>query len=195
MKSASILGVFLLSLALTFGVAACGRSESVEAGRETDAVTDDRPVVLTDDEKEFVTYASEMHAGEIDLAELAKEKSANQQVKEYADDLIAAHTEALKHLSDRTRQGRSDEGSLDTKSHAEYLKPLAGAQFDREFIALMVADHKDATETFKTELNKVQNKELKQYMEDTVSTLESALSDAQGIEKDLPASKKMPKNK
>jgi hypothetical protein len=77
-------------------------------------------------------------------------------------------------LSDRTGQNRWVENkiiSLDTKRHADYLLPLTD-QFDQEFIAVMIADHKDAASTFKAPYVEVQNKELKSYMKDTVPALE-----------------------
>jgi putative membrane protein len=182
-RSVSIL-VLSLILAAGFGLSACSRSDSVEAAREPDAV--DRSNNLTAEDKEFIEYAAEMHAGEIKLAQLAQQKSLNDDVKDYADAVIASHTDALKKLSDRTGQSRWVENktiSLDTKRHADYLLPLTGDQFDQEFIAVMIADHKDAASTFKAPYVEVQNKELKSYLNDTVPALEVNLNAAQKLKK------------
>ncbi|HYR89202.1 MAG TPA: DUF4142 domain-containing protein [Terriglobia bacterium] len=189
MKTLSILILSLTLLALGVGASACNRSDRVEAARETDSV-DNRSNVLSDDEKEFTDYAAEMHVGEIDLAQLAKQKSTNENVKNYADEVISGHSDALKRLSDRTGQNRTREttvGSLDTKYHAKYLAPLSGAQFDQEFIALMIADHKDAAQTFQAQLNAAQNRELKKYLKDTLPTLENGLSNAEKVREKLTA--------
>jgi len=183
MKTASIL---MLSLILTAGLgpSACSRSEKVEASREPAAA--DRPNNFTPDDKMFIDYAAEMHDGEIMLAELAKEKSSRDDIKSYADSVIDTHTQALKRLSDATRQDRTVQNtnaSEDTKWHFHYLSPLSGAQFDREFIALMIADHKDAASTFQTPFVTVQNNDLKSYMRDSVSDLEENLHAAEKLKK------------
>jgi len=193
MKTLSIVMLSLALLAIGAGVTACERSDRVEAAREPDAVNDrsnDRSTFLSADEKEFTDYAAEMHVGEINMAQLAKQKSTNEDVKNYADEVIKGHSNALKQLSNRTGQNRTLEttqGSLDTKYHVQYLSPLRGANFDREFIALMIADHKDAAETFRAQLNTAQNAALKKYLNDALPTLENGLSDAQKVREKLTA--------
>jgi uncharacterized protein (DUF305 family) len=84
-RSVSIL-VLSLILATGFWLSACSRSDSVEAAREPDAV--DLSNNLTAEDKEFIEYATEMHAGEIKLAQLAQQKSLNDDIKDYADAVI-----------------------------------------------------------------------------------------------------------
>jgi putative membrane protein len=182
MKTASILMLSLV-LAAGFGLNACSRSENVEASREPAA---DRPNNLTADDKMFIDYAAGMHAGEVMLAELAKQKSSTDDIKSYADAVIDSHTDALKRLEDATGEDRTSgntSASDDTKSHADYLTTLSGAQFDREFIALMIADHKDAAGTFQAPFVTVQNNDLKNYMRDTASDLEENLHAAEKLKK------------
>src|SRR6185369_3266077 len=139
MKTASILMLSLI-LASGFGLSACSRPDTVEASREPAAA--DRLNNFTADDKLFIDYAAGMHAGEIKMAELAKQKSSRDDIKNYADAVIDSHTDALRRLSDATGEKRTRENtdaSLDTRDHSKYLSSLSGAQFDREFIALMIA--------------------------------------------------------
>jgi putative membrane protein len=192
------LSIWLFSFALLIaGIGtACDRSERVEASREPEAINepakmDDRSNNTAYTEQEFVEYAGEMHAGEVMLARLAKQKSRNADVKKYADSVIAAHTEALKQLSggDENRTSANTMVSLDTKYHSEYLKPLSGAKFDQEFIALMIADHKDAAETFKTQRDATSEGEFRNYLDATVPALESGLSDAEDLQDKVGSTK------
>jgi putative membrane protein len=181
--------IFALVLLVGFGLTACQRSDTVEAARETVAGRD-RSIRVTTDEKDFIDYAAEMHAGEIKLAQLAKQKSSRQDIKEYADVVIASHTDALKELSDRTgqEQDRTPEtttASRDTQNHAKYLSPLSGAKFDQEFIALMIADHKNAASTFKDQASVTQNQELTGYIKEVLPILDNDLSKAEKIGKTL----------
>jgi len=178
-------------LFVNFALAACQRSDGVEAGPETDSVND-RSISLTPAEKDFIDYAAAMHAGEIKLAQLAKQKSSSEDIKEYADVVIASHTDALKELSDRAGQDRTLEtttASMDTQNHAKYLSPLSGAKFDQEFIALMIADHKNAESTFTDEVSVNQNKDLAWYIREVLPSLESDLSKAEEVRKTLGVAK------
>jgi putative membrane protein len=179
-----IILTFSLILAAGFGLGACNRSDSVEAAREPELL--DGTNNLTAEDQEFIQYAAEMHAGEIKMAELAKQKSSREDIKNYADAVITSHKDAFEELSDKTGENRTLENtnaSVDTKRHVDYLSPMSGAQFDREFIALMIADHKDAADTFKTPYLTVQNKNLNTYKKDVLPALESNLSAAQKLQK------------
>ena len=178
--------IFALILFAGFGLTACQRSDNVEAAREADTVSD--RASLTADENEFIEYAAEMHAGEIKLAELAKQKSSREDIKEYADVVIASHKDALDELSDRTGQDRTLEATMaskDTQNHAEYLSPLSGTKFDQEFIALMIADHKSAASVFNDHVGVTHTKELKGYIKEVQPSLENDLSKAQEVQKGL----------
>jgi putative membrane protein len=183
MKSVSVV-ILSLILAAGFGLGACNRSNGVEAAREPDAV--DRTNTLTADDKEFIEYASEMHAGEIQMAELVKQKTSREDIKDYAESVIDNHKDALEELSEAAGQKltlQNTKASLDTERHTEYLQQLSGAEFDREFIALMIADHKDAASTFNEPFVDVQNKKLKSFMKEELPALEQNLSQAEKLKK------------
>ncbi len=192
MKTLHVL-IASLILVLGFGLTACQRSDKdkVEAAREPDRL--DKPnAVLTADEKEFTDYAAEMHTGEIKMAELAKEKSQDRDVTNYADAVIARHTDALILLSAHANQNRTlqnTKASLDTERHSEYLSSLPAGRFEHEFLALMIADHKDAADTFSRELSSTQNQELKDYLNEVSPDLERSMNEAQRIQKLMTSTK------
>ena len=175
----SILALALIVFLSAFGLSACNRTDRVEAAREPDTV--DNRNVMTDDDKDFVTYASEMHNGEIGMAQQAKQKSRNDDVRSYADAVIKLHSDALKDLS-HDLGSQSKEASWDTKSHMDELGRMSGAQFDQRFIDLMIADHKSASETFREETGATQNDNLKDYVKDALPRLEKGLHEAQDVQ-------------
>jgi putative membrane protein len=81
----------------------------------------------------------------------------------------------------------SSNPSRDTERHVEFLASVSGEEFDRQFIDLMIADHQDASNTFRAHLNAVQNKNLKSYLEDVLPTLEDRLRDARKVQDKLTA--------
>jgi putative membrane protein len=183
MKSLSVLVCSAFILLFAFGLNACGRSDSVEASREADSI--DNRDNLTSEDREFVLYASEMHLGEIDMAKQAREKSTNKDIVKYADSVIEKHVKAANLLSDKMKEQQgivSSNPSMDTQGHMEFLSPLSGTEYDRQFVDLMIADHQDASNTFKTYLSAVQNKNLKSYLEDVAPGLEDLLRDARELQ-------------
>jgi putative membrane protein len=183
MQTKSILTLSLIVLLSAFGLSACNRPDRVEAAREPDTATDNRNV-LTDDERDFIVYAAEMHNGEIAMAYQAKQKSNNGEVRSYADSVIKSHSDALKGIWDNLGS-TSKEASWDTKSHMTTLERLSGPQFDQEFVALMVADHQSASDTFREEVNATQNKNLKDYLQQALPGLEKNLRDGRDMQSKL----------
>jgi putative membrane protein len=183
MKNRSILTLSLIVFLSAFGLSACNRSDRVEAAREPDTAADNRNV-LTDDERDFVVYASEMHNGEIAMAEQAKHKSTNADVRSYADSVIKSHSDALKSLW-HNLGSTSKEASWDTRSHMDTLGGLSGTPFDQEFIVLMIADHQSASDTFREEINATQNKNLKDYLQQALPGLEKSLRNGRDMQSKL----------
>ena len=144
----------------------------------------DRQNILTEDEKDFATYASEMHVGEIDMAKQAKEKSTNDDVHDYAEAVIRTHSDALKDLSDSLGP-QSKAASWDTQNHVDFLATLSGAQFDQQFISLMIADHQSANDTFRKEINTTQNRDMKNYLMEALPGLEKGLKAGQEVQSKL----------
>ena len=178
--------VMILALMLVTGIGLIACSDGAQADREGYALADD-PNFLTEAEKEFIEYASEMHVGEIAMAHQAKEKSSNEDVTKHADAVIKTHSDALEELSERTRGSAelSKTASADTEGHVDFLSPLSGAQFDKEFVDLMVADHQSAVDTFNSEHKVAQSANLKSYMKAALPSLEDRLDEAGKLQKKL----------
>jgi putative membrane protein len=177
--------VLILALAIV-GLGACSRSDPAKNNPDSLALVDDQNT-LTDEEKNFIDYASEMHTGEIAMAQQAKEKSTNDSVKQHADAVIKTHSDALKALSERIgRSARiSKTASADTQNHMQFLAPLSGAKYDKEFVDLMVADHQSAADTFKMESEDAQNPNLQKYVKSTIAGLGDRLDEARNLQRKL----------
>jgi len=184
MQTKSILSLSLIILLSAFGLNACNRPNRVEAAREPD----NNRNVLTDDERDFIVYAAEMDNGEIAMAQQAKQKSTNGEVRSYADSVIQSHSAALRAIWDNLGS-TSKEASWDTKNHMNTLGRLSGTQFDQEFVALMVADHQSASDTFREEINGTQNTNLKDYLQQALPGLEKGLKDGQALQSKLTNSR------
>lgn len=178
--------VMMLALVLVAGTGLSACSGRDQTDRDGLALADDQNF-LNQFEKEFIQYASEMHVGEIAMAQQAKQKSSNEDVTKHADAVIKTHSDALEELADRTKgiAEPSKNASRDTEEHMKFLSPLSGARFDKEFVDLMVADHKSAVETFDAEYISAQNANLRAFMKTTRSDLQDRLDEARELQKKI----------
>jgi len=119
---------------------------------------------------QFLSKAMESNMAEVRLAEMAASKTQNNQIKDFAQMMIRDHTQAIdqmKKLRDaRMADSVSSKGQVDNKptknmpdvqltpEHqraADRLASLSGMDFDREFMDMMVRDHRQAIRDFEAQ--------------------------------------------
>ena len=128
---------------------------------------------------QFLSKAMEINKAEMQLAEMAMNKSQNARVKDFADMIVRDHKEAMDKLralhearmagQTGSTTGSSPSGATNrttrnaiqggtdvplTPEHkrvADRLASLSGANFDREFINEMVRGHREAIQLFEAQ--------------------------------------------
>ena len=177
------LSTVCLVIALSvLALSACNRSSGVQAARE------DRPPNATPAEQDFMMKATQAHLSEMDMARLAMQKSQNSDVRDFANMIQSDHTNALEDLTDLMKDKNVPQPSTltpETKADIEKMTGLSGAQFDREFVNMMVSDHQKAVEMFRDFVAIGQNPEIKKYAEDLLPKLEMHLEKAQKLQSKL----------
>lgn len=130
---------------------------------------------LSDSDQQFMTKAA--HAGqmEIQASALAEKLAASDEVKKFAEKMVADHTKAddeLRKLADKK------EVSLTpglNPSQQEQLKALAqteGAEFDRKYAQeIGVAAHEEAVNLFQTATEQAEDADVKAYAGKTLPHL------------------------
>jgi putative membrane protein len=102
----------------------------------------------------FVKNAMQGGVAEVQLAQLTLQKSSNDQVKQFAQRMVADHTkmnEQMKPVAQQLGvQVPTDVSKKDKKTLAE-LQGLSGPAFDQAYIKDMVKDHKKDLSDFQTE--------------------------------------------
>jgi putative membrane protein len=100
----------------------------------------------------FIIRAMQMNQAEIDLGKMAQSKTQNPRVKEYADMMVLDHSQAQEKL--RGTSGASQgqvQLSKEQQQLSDKLSRLDGQQFDKEYMAAMVKDHRQAVQIFQKE--------------------------------------------
>ena len=92
----------------------------------------------------FLTEAMQGDNGEVAIGQLAEAHGASQKVKDFGKLLVddhGAHKQELKTLAQSAGANATDEPSAEGMANLEKLKALSGAEFDKQFKAMMIEDH------------------------------------------------------
>ncbi|HEY2976286.1 MAG TPA: DUF4142 domain-containing protein [Pyrinomonadaceae bacterium] len=120
---------------------------------------------------QFLSKAMELNGAEVRLGELAANRTLNFRLKDFAQMIVRDHNQGLDKVNElldartvingtdrnRTTTGRSTKNAADVQLTAEHqqtlnrLSALSGADFDREFLAVMISGHREAIREFEAE--------------------------------------------
>lgn len=139
----------------------------------------------------FVEKAATDGMLEVRLGEMAQQKAQSADVKSFGQMMVTDHTaanEKLKTIAQNLNVTVPSDLTPEQQEKADRLNGLSGAEFDREYMKLMVEDHQKAVELFEQASEGNLPNELKQFATDTLPTLEMHLERAQEIESNLTTS-------
>lgn len=135
-------------------------------------------------DKTFVDKAAEGGLAEVEFANLALQKTSNDDVKSFAQRMVHDHTQAndkLKELASNEGFSIPDHLSAKDKMAKEKLEKLSGDQFDKAYMKDMVQDHTQDVAEFRQETEKAQDPGVKNFAQQTLPILESHLQEAKTI--------------
>jgi putative membrane protein len=136
-------------------------------------------------DRKFLEEAAEGGMAEVELGKLAGQRASSDQVKQFGSKMVADHGKAndeLKSLASGkgvqwpTSMGRSHQKDLDR------LGKLSGADFDRQYMKHMVADHKKDVSAFQKQARSAHDADVKAFAAKTLPTLQDHLRSAQTVE-------------
>jgi putative membrane protein len=129
---------------------------------------------LSPKDKEFVDQAARGGLAEIDLAKLAQ-KSANPEVRRFADRMVTDHTEIDQRLAAIARADNVMMPSTPDIEHRKLREKLANLHdgaFDQDYARAMVTDHDQAIKLFQQERASGDNGRLKEFAGNTLPILQ-----------------------
>jgi len=127
----------------------------------------------------FVSKAMQGGQAEVQLGQLAQEKSQSPDVKQFGQKMVSEHSQmgekwfkpVAKQMGVSEPKGTSKK---DQKLIAK-LQALNGAEFDNEYIRCMVKDHKQDLKEFKSEADAAQNPNVKQIAQQGTEIIDKHL--------------------
>ena len=179
-KAAIALG--LLSVALGASAQGTAASASSTASAPAAKSADAKGAALAGADKAFVQKAAIGGMAEVEMGNLAQQKAASEQVKQFGARMVTDHTKA----NDELKQVASSKGidlpaSLDKKHQADLDRfgKMTGAQFDKAYMSHMVDDHKKDVSEFQKEAKSGKDADVKGFASKTLPTLQEHLQLAQ----------------
>jgi putative membrane protein len=136
--------------------------------------------------KTFIVKAIQGNLAEVQMGQLAQEKSQNGDVKAFGQQLATDHKDAnSKATAVANDLGVTPPEEPSKKQQADYnrLSKLSGDAFDKQFARHMVMDHKKDISEYKADSKK--KDPTASYASDTLPTLQKHLEMAQSLTKSL----------
>jgi putative membrane protein len=117
----------------------------------------------------FVSKAIEGNLAEVQLGQLAEQKSQSNDVKQFAQKMVSDHGQMtdkwLKPVAQQLGISEPKSPSKKDKKEMAKLEQLSGPDFDRAYITMMIKDHQQDLKNFKNEAQAAQNPNVKQVAE------------------------------
>jgi putative membrane protein len=156
-------------------------SASINIGNEVYKLSDE----------EFIKKAYSGNTDEIQLSELAKKKSTNKQITDFADMLIKDHQKAnseLKAIAMEMKVKTPEGPSIEGKIKEEELEMKKTDGFDSSYINYTIKEHEKDIDTYKQASAEVANASLKKYAKNTMEVINKHLEKAKQISSALESS-------
>jgi putative membrane protein len=149
-----------------------------------------------EDDADFAVEAASGGMMEVQLGTLALSKATSPDVKSFAQMMVDDHTKANNELKTLAQQKNITlPATLDDEHQRKFdnLNEKTGEDFDKDYIDLMVKDHKEDVRKFEDEGKDGKDADLKSWASGKVATLRHHLEEAQRIQdvvKDRDSAKK-----
>jgi putative membrane protein len=151
-----------------------------------DSTTAGATTVSSDADAKFAVDAANGGMAEVALGKLAQEKTANAQVKEFANMMVKDHGKAndeLMALAKSKNITLPATVSDDKQKAMADLSKKTGADFDKAYVSDMVDGHKKTIDLFEDEVKNGKDADLKAFATKTLPTIKMHLGHIEEIQK------------
>jgi putative membrane protein len=139
---------------------------------------------ITDADRDFMMEAASGGMAEVEMGRLAASKGMSAAVKSFGQRMVRDHSQAnakLKQLAMRKEVTLPSGLTPEQTAAKERLSSLSGAEFDREYMSMMVEDHDKDVKAFKDKAGNAADQDLKRFVVKTLPTLKMHQSMANKI--------------
>jgi putative membrane protein len=135
-------------------------------------------------DRKFVEEAAMGGLAEVELGKLAQQKAQSDQVKQFGARMVQDHGKANDELKQIAETKGVQVPAAPDKSHqkeVDKLAKLSGGEFDREYVAHMLSDHRKDVSAFKKAADNSKDSDIKAFAGKTLPTLHEHLAMVQSL--------------
>jgi putative membrane protein len=191
----SLLNYLLIGWVILAGAGCNDGSNSADAAKDSNAVKMDSttadstkmiPATVSKADQDFSVNTAIAGMTEIQAAQIAEQKTTAKDVKEYAEMMVKDHTAAADKLKAiATQKNITLPATLtpDAQKDLDNLQQETGHKFDKDYMAMMVSDHKKVIGAFENESKNGSDADIRAFADSTLHTLRMHLEKAEMCEK------------
>jgi putative membrane protein len=178
------LSLFAMLLMGAFFTQSCGDSETSKDPVEKAETTNEANSTIKEDDSEFIVKAASGGMMEVQAGQMAQQKAVNARIKSFGEMMVADHTKAndeLKALAATKNITVPPALGEDHQKHVNDLQTKAGKDFDKEYMSMMLDDHKKDVSDFEKAAENATDPDIKAFAAKTLPVLRMHLDSAQAI--------------
>lgn len=181
--------IWVSALVLMWGFTACNSSENkdtADSASDTAVMSADSASDAQNEDTEFMNEAASGGMMEVELGQLAANKAVSADVKKFAKMMVDDHTKANNELKSLAAQKGITLPAMLMEKHQKMVNDLTaktGKEFDKEYMNMMVDDHKEDIDAFEKAADKGNDADVKAFAAKTLPTLKHHLEMAEQTEK------------
>jgi putative membrane protein len=136
-------------------------------------------------DQDFINNAAKGNRAEVELGHMMATKATNRDVKQFAQQMVKDHTDALNQLQ-QLAQSKSltlaDGLPSDAEDLQQKLSKDHGIQADKDYVKGMVEDHQKDVKDFQDASQNAKDPDVKQWAGKTLPTLQEHLQKIQALD-------------
>jgi len=175
----------LLLAASLFATAACDNNKTNDSTEQAEEMNEDKLSNSVEDDAEFAVEAANGGMMGVKMGELAQMNGSSADVKEFGKLMVDDHGQAneeLKSLAAQKNIMLPTTLGNDMQQKYDEMAKKTGKEFDKEYVDMMVKDHKKDIDAFKEEANEGKDADMKAFAAKTLPTLEMHMQRIQAIQ-------------
>jgi putative membrane protein len=134
---------------------------------------------VAEEDSKFSVEAASGGMAEVQLGELAQQKAASQKVKDFGKMMVRDHSKAndeLKAIAMKKNITLPPAPGEDHMDHIKKLSEKSGKEFDKDYVDMMVDDHKTDIDKFEKCSKDAKDADLKAFAAKTLPVLKEHLA-------------------
>jgi putative membrane protein len=194
------LSTYFVLLALALASLSCnsgGQEDSAQAAKDSNATKMDSagtvdsssraiPSTVSKVDQDFAVNTAIAGMTEIQAGQVAEQKGVSKDVKDYGAMMVKDHTEAadkLKAIATQKNITLPSTLTPDAQKSIDDLQKEVGKKFDKDYLAMMVSDHKKVISAFEDESKNGSDADIRAFADSTLHTLHKHLDEAEKCQK------------